>query len=127
MSTLRALLIPIDSAKPCQLVEIPERTAAACAAAIGCQWVELVGHPWLDERHMVLVVDEEGLLTGAMTNGRATRFYAGTTPIVGDALILGLRMTDDGQDFASLHPAQVGQLVHLGYLDSVPAAEEVRP
>lgn len=121
MSALRALLIPTDSTKPCQLVEIPDQTAAACAAAIGCQWLELVRHPWLDERDMLLVVDEEGLLTGQMTNARATRFYRGRTPLVGAALILGLRRNDDGGDFASLHPVQVGQLVHLGLLDSVSA------
>ncbi len=69
---------------------------------------------------MLLVVDEEGLLTGQMTNARATRFYRGRTPLVGAALILGLRRSDDGEDFASLHPVQVGQLVHLGLLDSVP-------
>lgn len=121
MSGLRAILIKADDTQPVQVVEVPDTTAAACAATIGCQWIELVWTEWLTQRHMVMVVDEEGMYNDGGLNRRASVMY-GRWPIKGDVLIVGQRPDEHGEiGFASLHPAQVGQIASLSFLDSIPA------
>ena len=47
-----------------------------------------------------MLVDDEGMLKGKPENPRASRI-AGMT-IVGTALLIGLEMTDDGEDFCQV-------------------------
>lgn len=110
-----AALIPTDPAVPVQLVDVPEK---GLAAAVGGQWFELVRHPWLAERGLLLVVDEEGRLTGRPLNPRASRFHR--HGIVGDALIVAEAETSEGRDLVGLAPFQVGMITGLPFLGVTP-------
>lgn len=112
---LRGLLISADATKPVQLVETGT-DAAAIAAALGCEWIETVRTAWLRDRRMLMVVDEEGRLTNAPLNARASMIYAADA-IQGDVLLVG----DDGDDLVSLVPVQIGAVAGLSFLDAVPA------
>ena len=105
MAGLRGVLIPADPARPVQVVEVAARGAATIAAALGCQWIEIVRTGWLRDRRMVMVVDEEGRITGREQNGRASRCYPGPA-IVGDVLVVA----DDGEDLASLSGFQIAAI-----------------
>lgn len=117
MTGVRGVLIPADHSKPAQIVMVDP---GQVPAALGFQWMEVVRTQWLRDRRLLMVVDEEGRLNGSAVNVRASRIYGGS--IAGDVLIVA----DGGEDFQSLHPAQVGQLVGLDFLDSAPSSEEAR-
>lgn len=102
MTGLRAVLIPADDTKPAQVLEIADRHASTLAAAISCQWIATVRTMWLREHRLLMVVDEEGLLTHKPRNTRAACFYPGGR-IVGDVLIVA----DGGEDMESLSGFQV--------------------
>lgn len=117
MTGVRGVLIPADHSKPAQIVMVD---AGQVPAALGFQWMEVVRTQWLRDRRLLMVVDEEGRLNGSAVNVRASRIYGAW--IAGDVLIVA----DGGEDFQSLHPAQVGQIVGLDFLDSTPSGEEAR-
>ena len=103
-----AMLVPADPAKAVAIVAVhPQRLAGA----IGAEYFELVRHPWLSDRDLVLVVDEEGLLTRRPANPRVTAVWH--PHIVGDVLVCAEGMTDDGPDLVGLSPFQVAMVVGL--------------
>lgn len=89
---MRALLVPADPALPVRMIDIDATDHAKVAAAIGCEWIEMVRtrHPALE-----LVVDEVGRLDGRAVNRRLSGvLYPGA--ICGDALIVGAQRGPDG-------------------------------
>lgn len=106
-----AILVPAD---PAQSVAVVEVDSGRLAAGIGAEWFELVRHPWLAARDLVLVVDEEGLLRARPQNQRASSAWYQRHPgLVGDVLVCAEGMTDDGPDLVGLNPFQVGMVTGL--------------
>jgi len=84
-----------------------------CYQNIGCQYVETV-HPRYLQEPYILVIDEEGRLKDKpMVNFIASYLY-GThehrQPIVGNALVMKLGMTDEGPDIMPLDEAEARQV-----------------
>lgn len=113
---LTGVLIPADET---QRVEVVEACYDTLAKAIGCQWIEIVHHPWLTLQHMVLVVDEEGRLTSRPLNVRASRFHP--QGLAGDVLIVGDAIVDGERDLVGLSPFQVAAIAGMDGLEAVVA------
>lgn len=84
-----------------------------CYQNIGCQYVETV-HPRYLQEPYILMIDEEGRLKDKpMVNFIASYLY-GThehrQPIVGNALVMKLGMTDEGPDIMPLDEAEARQV-----------------
>ena len=84
-----------------------------CYQNIGCQYVETV-HPRYLQEPYILMIDEEGRLKDKpMVNFIASYLY-GThehrQPIVGNALVMKLGMTDEGPDIMPLDEAEACQV-----------------
>ena len=84
-----------------------------CYQNIGCQYVETV-HPRYLQEPYILVIDEEGRLKDKpMVNFIASYLY-GThehrQPIVGNALVMKLGMTDEGIDIMPPDEAEARQV-----------------
>ena len=77
-------------------------TAKILAGAIGAEWIELVHSLWLDQRDLVMVVDEEGLLRHRPVNHRATYAFGCGNLIVGDVLVVAEHNLHGERDLVGL-------------------------
>lgn len=87
--------------------------------AINCDCVQEVHARYMpkfieDCKGLVMIVDDEGLITGKQVNFVGSLFY-GTpmhgNPIVGDMLIMGEEMGFDGPEFAGLEEERAEKIV----------------
>lgn len=96
-----------------------------CYETIGCELVELVSARGLKEPY-VLMVDEEGQLRDEPTVNFIASYLYGAhehrEPIVGNALVMKVAMTDEGPDIVPLDEAEARQvkesmdrIAHIAY------------
>lgn len=96
----KVILIPADTVKPIELAETDFTDAKELSTLIGAAWIEVVHRPWLSWSNLVMIVDEEGRLTGRPRNPRAEVLYPGA--IFGDVIICAEELTAEGPDLAPL-------------------------
>ena len=84
-----------------------------CYQNIGCQYVETVLPCYLQEPYILVIDEESRLKDKPMVNFIASYLY-GThehrQPIVGNALVMKLGMTDEGIDIMPLDEAEARQV-----------------
>jgi hypothetical protein len=79
------LLLPADADQPVRNIQVRPDNTRDMAKLIDCQCVEFILTPI---ENVVMITNEEGLLTDKRLNMLASTLYPG--PIVGDVLLLGL-------------------------------------
>jgi hypothetical protein len=94
VSTIRAIIIPVDAAKPVERTEI-EAELATMQQMVGGD-IEMLEHP--DDPLASAVFSAEGKLTSLPRNERATQALAGNMLpgdyIAGDCILVGLNAQD---------------------------------
>lgn len=119
---MKAIVIPADLDKP--MVEVEGDDIRKIARAhTNIYWPERVNTPSLAVNNLVMAVDDEGHDKRFHLNPRAVALSEYPGSIVGDAIILGEKMGDDGIDFIDVPP---GALALLDTLDVQHRGERLR-